>query len=370
MKSNILFLLHLPPPIHGSSMVGKLIKDSVNINEQFNCDYLNLLASKSVSNTGKISVNKIVGFIKVWSELFFKLLQNKPTLCYFAITATGAAFFRDVLLIATLKLFKVKCIYHMHNKGVFKFQNNKIYNFCYAFVFKKAEVILLSKYLYEDIKKYVPKSSVQICPNGIPDVDYNKNSTNSIKDNGVKILFLSNLIASKGVFVLVEACKILKEKGIVFKCDFIGGEGDISEIQFNEKVKELNLIDQVNYLGKKFGTEKNAYFSKANIFVFPTYYSNECFPLVLLEALQAKLPIISTFEGGIPDIVEDGVTGFLVPQKDVLSLAEKLELLLKNEALRNEMKVNGRNKFENFFTLEKFEKKMCNILINTIEKNK
>ena len=73
-------------------------------------------------------------------------------------------------------------------------------------------------------------------------------------------------------------------------------------------------------MGRKYEKEKEETFAKADIFAFPTYYNNECFPLVLLEAMQHSLPVVSTFEGGIPDIVDEGEAGFLVAQKN----AEKL----------------------------------------------
>jgi glycosyltransferase involved in cell wall biosynthesis len=83
--------------------------------------------------------------------------------------------------------------------------------------------------------------------------------------------------------------------------------------------------------------------------------------------MQFSLPVISTLEGGIPDIVEDGVTGFLVPQKNAEVLAEKLEILIKNPVLRNKMGTEGRTKFENKFTLSVFENRLKEIL-NTILK--
>lgn len=347
-------------------MVGQYIKGSKLINELYSCDYLNLLASRNVSETGKLNFKKIKFFIALWFKLLFKLVRTKPDLCYVAITASGVAFFRDVLLIVLLKLFGVKRIYHMHNKGVNKYKDNKIYNFCYTMIFKDAEVILLSKYLYADIKKYVPETNIYICPNGIPHVE----SSNDKKreDKTVKILFLSNLIESKGVYVLLEACKKLAEKGIDFRCDFIGGEGDITHSDINKRIIKNGLQDRVKYLGKKFNEAKNQAFEKADIFAFPTFYPNECFPLVLLEAEQFCLPIISTFEGGIPDMIEEDKTGFLIPQMNVYVLVEKLEKLIRNPELARKMGNAGKIKFEKEFTLEKFEKRMCDILNNKIEK--
>jgi len=360
-QKKILFLLHIPPPVHGSSIVGQNIKNSVLLNETFDCRYINLIASRKIKETGKISIIKIVRFIWVFTQLLWELLMHRPNIGYLALTATGAAFYKDVLLIALLRLFRIKRVYHLHNKGFSKYQS-KINKILYQFVFYDADVVLLSKYLYPDIQEYVPESRVHICPNGIADI-VSDNKPHFLKNGDpVKILFLSNMIESKGVFVLLDACSILKKRGASFQCVFIGGEGNVTAFQFNEKVMQIDLSDHVRYIGEKYMEEKEQVFLNADIFAFPTYYCNECFPLVLLEAMSAGMPIVSTFEGGIPDIIEDGVTGFLVPQRNAELLADKLEVLIRNPLLREKMGRMGRKKYEEQFTLEHFEKNLIAIL--------
>ena len=119
------------------------------------------------------------------------------------------------------------------------------------------------------------------------------------------------------------------------------------------------------YLGKKYGEDKYKEYENSDAFVFPTYYPNECFPLVLLEAMQHYLPCISTTEGGISGIIEDGKTGFLVEKLNSSELAEKIEYLLNHPNERKRMGENGYRKFVNEFTLEKFEARMVEILGHT-----
>ena len=142
----------------------------------------------------------------------------------------------------------------------------------------------------------------------------------------------------------------------------MGGEGDISEEKFNKYVADAGLADRVFYRGKMTGKDKAIMYNSSDIFAFPTYYSNECFPLVLLEAMQAALPVVSTFEGGIPDIIDEGVTGFIVRQKDVESLADRLEILIKDKTLRQKMGNAGYDKYLKEFTFERFEQRMTDIL--------
>ena len=364
----ILFILHVPPPVHGSSMVGQSIMKSKLINESFDCDFINLLVSRSINDTGKWSFMKMFRFIGIWVHLIVEIIKKKPDLCYLALSTTGLSFYKDVLLVFWLRLFRIKRVYHLHNKGISKRQTNKILRFLYQFVFKGADVILLSNYLYKDIETFVPLSRVHICPNGIEDLFLNKKSRLYEVENPAKILFLSNLIESKGVTVLLDACVILQKKGINFRCNFVGAEGDVNAVQFDEKVKQHGMEDKVKYLGRKFGQDKQAVLADTDIFAFPTYYSNECFPLVLLEAMSASIAVVSTFEGGIPDIIEDGVTGFLVPQRDVEIMAEKLEVLIQNSTLRQQMGKAGRQKFETELTLGIFEHNLQLILHQITER--
>lgn len=109
------------------------------------------------------------------------------------------------------------------------------------------------------------------------------------------------------------------------------------------------------YNGKKFGKEKSAFLQNADILVFPTYYDNECFPVVLLEAMQHKLPVITINEGRIADIIEDGINGFICEQLDISSVADRLIRLMTDESLRIGMGKAGYKKYKLRYTLGVFE---------------
>ena len=130
-------------------------------------------------------------------------------------------------------------------------------------------------------------------------------------------------------------------------------------------MQELQLDDCVRYVGEKFGNDKGDIFSNVDVFVHPTL--NDCFPLVLLEAMQYSLPVISTLEGGIPDIVDDNSTGFLIPKNDRQALVEKLELLIGDKDLRLKMGLAARQKFDLEFKSDTFETRMTQILHQTLK---
>lgn len=361
MKPKILFILHLPPPVHGAALMGSYVRESNRINESFECKYINLSASKSIDSIGKIGLKKSLFFFNLLLSTFKALVKKRYDLCYVTITSNGTAFYKDFMVVTILKLFRKKILLHFHNKGVQKgTQANKINYYLYKFVLggKKTRVILLSPNLYSDIKQYVDQKRVYYCANGIN--PYNGTLPEKKAAGPVRILFLSNMMVAKGVFVLLEACSQLKNKNISFECHFVGDWLDITESSFFEKVKQLDLSGNVFAHGKKYDQEKNSYYQQTDIFVFPTL--NEAFGLVLLEAMQFELPVVASDEGGIPDIVDNNKTGYIVRKNDPDELAGKLVSLISDPHLRQTMGLAGRKRFEENFTLNQFEERIGRIM--------
>lgn len=358
-KPRILFITPLPPPVHGSAMVSQYIKDCKELQKEFVCDFVNLSTSRNIDEIGKKSIMKYLRFIGAYFMVFWKLLTHRYALCYLAITCHGMGFLKDAPFVLLCKLFGRKVIIHQHNKGMSSCIGKKPYKWLLPYTYRNTKVILLSWLLYNDVEKVVKKEQVIVCPNGIPAVD--NNEFNIERNNEVtRLLFLSNLIPSKGVYVLLDACKMLKEKGYRFVCDFVGGESkEITRDIFENEVNIRNLKEYIIYHGPKYGDEKKSIFTNADIFVQPTM--NDCFPLTLLEAMQYRLPIITTNIGAICDIVND-TNGYVCECGNPDSLANAIEELLKNEKKRIELGNNGYSLFNEKFTLAEFNKNIIDIL--------
>ena len=183
------------------------------------------------------------------------------------------------------------------------------------------------------------------------------------------------------MYELLEACARLSAQGKSFVCRFVGGWKDITEDAFRERALALGLTvstpsfpdsnAMVQALGPKYGDEKVDCLKKANLFVFPTYYHNECFPLVLLEAMQCQLACISTREAAIPEIIEDGKTGFVIEKTaegkpSVNALTDAISKLIDDCMLCYQMGQEGRKKYEQEYTLEAFENKITECLKRTL----
>lgn len=389
MRKRILFIVPLPPPVHGSAMMCRYIMDSRLINDTFQCDYVNLSTSRRMDEIGKRSINKIWRFVGSYFIVLGKLLIHRYDACYLAITCHGIGFLKDAPFVLLCKLFGCKVIIHQHNQGMANDVGRWPYRWLFPLVYKNTTVILLSWKLYPDVEKVVKREQVTVCPNGIPDIEID---TVSQKHHNTipHLLFLSNLIESKGVVDLLDACKILKDNGYRFICNFVGGEtNDFDARHFNEEVRKRGLDSTacflgegygkhkvyqypnsnvlmhaqgryVNYLGRSYGKEKEQILEDSDIFIFPTF--NECFPLVLLEAMRHKLAIVTTDEGGITDIVTDGENGLICKKRSPQDLASKIIFLLENPSKIVEMGACGRRVYENKFVLSQFETNIAVLL--------
>lgn len=348
--------------------MGKYIHDSKLINENFDCHYINLTTAKGLQDIGKGGVKKMWRFVKLLRTISKEVSGLKPQLVYVTPNAKGGAFYKDFVVVQMLKRMGCKIVVHYHNKGVSTRQDCWLDDKLYRRFFNGLKVVLLAEPLYQDVKKYVRRENVYICPNGIP--ESLKNEPLAERHNKVPhLLFLSNLLISKGVLVLLDACKILKDRGYSFVCEFVGGEtAEIDTARFDKEVRSRGLNTIAVYQGRKYGEEKHEAFEHADMFVFPTYYSNECFPLVLLEAMEQGLPCISTNEGGISDIIEDGKNGFIVEKQHAECLANAMEIFLNDKDMRLRMGNEGRKIFKTHFTLSVFEKRIKEILEQTLPK--
>lgn len=366
MKPTILFILHLPPPVHGAAMVGKYIHDSSVINEAFDCHYINLTTARDLADIGKAGMKKLTRFCVLLKQIRREVKRLRPGLVYVTPNACGGAFYKDFIVVQMLKRMGCRVVVHYHNKGVATRQNRLLDNFLYKRFFKDLKVILLAETLYQDVRKYVSRDDVYICPNGIPETLSEEPAAG--RNNKIPhLLFLSNLLESKGVLVLLDACRILKDKGYSFVCDFVGGEtSEIDAARFAREVESRGLNKLVVYQGRKYGDDKRTFFENSDIFVFPTFYRNETFGLVNLEAMEWKLPVVSTDEGGIPDVVKDGENGLICKKRDAESLSCCIERLLDSKELRVKLGEDGYLKFKRQFTLQAFERKCHQVLTDVI----
>jgi len=370
----ILCILQLPPPIGGVTVINQHIIDSPIINSQYKLEIIPLQFTKSIKTIGTINSTKIFLFINVLWQIFLKLIKDRYGAAYFSINLTGIAFYRDLAIVLLLKLFHTKIIYHLHGKGQktnYTIGKNNITTTLYRWAFNNTHVVMISPLLYPEVSGFISEKQISYLPNAIIPTITDTMLAEAMEKKKQKtipqLFFLGHMWKLKGVYVLVEALSLLNKSGIEFYAKFVGTEHDISANDFATKLKEMNLTAKVEYCGPKYGQEKTDLYLQSDIFVFPTL--NDAFGIVNIEAMEAGLPVISSIEGAIPEIIDDGITGYLVPKYDIAVLSDKIKELIKNPNLRINMGKEGRKKFLATYTIDKFENGLSNIFDTIIKKH-
>src|SRR6266700_2621904 len=169
------------------------------------------------------------------------------------------------------------------------------------------------------------------------------------------ILSVGRLVAFKGFEYLIDACAELTRRGLDFTCEIVG-DGPLRE-NLQAKVDHLNLSSRVALTGS---LSQGAIFEKlraADIFALASVVDpqggSDVFPTVILEAMSAARPVVSTQLAGIPESVVNDKTGLLVPPGDTAALADALEQLIRNPALRERYGMAGRARVEQQFEIKK-----------------
>jgi len=183
-------------------------------------------------------------------------------------------------------------------------------------------------------------------------------------DDTLLLTMVGRLVHQKDPFTLFEACRILRGQ---FKVLLVGG-GDL-RTKVERFIHKSGLKHTVILAGER--SDVPEILAASDIFVLSTNW--EGLPRSIIEAMMAGLPVVATRVGGVPELVEDGVTGLLVPPKDPDALAEALQKLIADPELRRRMGEAGREKALKEFTLDRMlretEKVYEGVLENTGTEN-
>lgn len=174
-------------------------------------------------------------------------------------------------------------------------------------------------------------------------------------ERDLRIVCVASLEEVKGHRHLLEACRLLAERGVEFRCDLAGGGSLRRELE--RHVADAGLEDRVFIHGPVPRPEVQRLLSEADVAVLPSVPTpsgrREGIPVALMEAMMSGLPVVASGVSGIPELVRDGETGFLVPPGDPWSLADRLEELAGSPCDRASFGMAGRAVVERDFDLEK-----------------
>jgi glycosyltransferase involved in cell wall biosynthesis len=169
------------------------------------------------------------------------------------------------------------------------------------------------------------------------------------------IMAVGRLIPKKGFGDLIRTCALLAERGKSFRCEIVG-EGPL-ENELRAQIDELRLRNNVILTGAKPQSQVRRWLAAANIFVLPSVIDPDGgmdnLPTVIMEAMATGLPVVSTNIGGIPEMVIENETGFLVRPSDAPTMADAIEKVINDPSLAQRLGQFGYKRAQALFSIQK-----------------
>ncbi len=152
----------------------------------------------------------------------------------------------------------------------------------------------------------------------------------------LRIACVARLIEKKGIGVLIDACRVLRDRGVDFRCELVGaGEG---RERFERQAEVAGLGERFSFLGARVQDDVIALYRRSHVFALPCLVAEDGdrdgLPVAIVEALACGLPVVTTAVTGIPEAVSNDGNGFIVPERDAEAVAAAIERLANDGALR------------------------------------
>lgn len=367
-KPKILTIGSVPPPQGGISSVVESILNMKIINSKYKMLFLNRIDSRPAYVRGRPNVINIYFNLIQLIKYFRIMFRERPQIIHIH-TSTDWGFYKDGVFLFIAKVLRKKTILHLHG-ATFDNTYDKSSWIGKWFIKKILELpnidIALSKYDENFYKHISPNANIRVLNNGINYSSFNL-SENNQQANRFNIFFIGLLGRRKGIYDILEVIKLLsfsKNKDIKF---ILAGDWESKEDKENilKLIKQKEINNFICFLGEIAGDKKIKAFCNADIFLFPSYA--EGFPIALLEAMASGLPVITTPVGGIPELVEDGVNGFLVKPGDINSMVDKIIELFRDEKSRKLIRNNNMDKIRKYYAIEKIDEELNKIYDEVLE---
>jgi len=244
------------------------------------------------------------------------------------------------------------------------------------FIIRHSDIITVnSTYMKRQLESFAQESTnkIRVIPMGIDPEKYSHGPFSDIKKEqgaGHIVLSVGRLIDWKGTIYLINAMP-----GVIRQFPdaqlLIAGSGPEKE-SLIQRVNDLGLDQSVKFLGVVDNMALPSLYHSADVFVLPSINKDgktEALGVVLMEAMASGCPVIGSDVGGIPDIIENGKNGFLVPERDSGALAEKIIWVLSDDDLGKKFRDNGSLKVKAQFSWDSISMRFSEVYQQTLDNN-
>ncbi len=363
---SILVVGQTPPPYGGQAvMIDQLLKSEFSDVE---LHHVRMAFSDDMDSIGHFNIRKVSHLFVVICKIFFARIKHRPdTLYYPPAGPDKVPFLRDAAILFSCRWMFKRTIFHFHASGVSELYSRlgPVEKILFRRAYWKPDVAIRTSARNPDDGAFLDATTNVVIENGLPTVypRFKSEIESRVSNKVTRLLYVGALYESKGISVLIEACRLLKAGGAQFGLFCLGRfESAAYEAKVKAAIKLGGLDGMVSFPGVLTGDEKWRAYARANVFCFPSYFESESFGLVNLEAMQFGLPVVSTRWRGIPSVVEDGKSGFLVDIKSPEQTAEQLLILLNDDSLRQKMGHRGREIFIARYADDMWRERMNKVL--------
>lgn len=347
MRTKLLFLLQVPPPVYGASLRNKEFFDYAKSRNPA-IKLIDIAIAKRVENVGKLSISGVLRALKVVAQSCLQILISRPHLIYITPSSGTIAQLKELPALIVARALGIDVVAHFRNLG---FKNN-VLTLLLRKALKNQKVIIMSPRVLPALAHVVCDSKIQYLPNGlvVPQIQF---AQSKVTDE-IRLIYLSNWIPTKGVLESIKAVRVAAQRlsgEVKLHLTLCGGTADSD---FYEMVRaEVKAAEQdgvrVVEVGFVEGREKWDYLAQAEILLFPTSYPKELFPGVVMEGMAAGCVVLGSNFVAIPDMLDNGEAGFIHDVGDVEMIADQLIFLANDRGALARIQAAARKRFlENY----------------------
>lgn len=366
-RLKILICGMLPPPYFGHSMVYEVLMAS-EFAEQHDITFLDM-HFWSYAEHKQLTINKLGKMLVYLAHYVFLIAARRPKYVVYAISFDVLPFWKDLLFCGVGILLGRRVI--LHDMGQYA---GELYDSAGPLrrpalrwlLAKVTGILVLGRSQRELYIRLLPKEKILVGRAAVADSQRlfppHNLPIESRSPQTVRVLSLAFISVSKGIWTTMHALPLVIAKIPQAVFEFAGPfESEALKIALLEFVSANNLGPNVIFSGYvSSALTRTQTYRSADVFLFPS--NRDAFSLVLLHAISEGLPVVSTFEGAIPEIIENGRTGFLINKGDSRELSDRLCQLLGDAELRQQMGRAAREKYLNEFTPQRFAERLEKLL--------
>ncbi|AWK88859.1 glycosyltransferase family 4 protein [Azospirillum thermophilum] len=278
------------------------------------------------------------------------LARRRVSIVHINVSEKGS-FLRKAAVQLVADLFGRPTVVHLHGASFVEFfQGGPFARAISRWLFRHSTRVVVLGESWRDFlvgEVGIDQQKIRVLYNAVPDIGADL-PVRAAPGPGAELslLVLANLSERKGIGTILRASRLLKERGVRFQV-LIGGGGDIDG--YRRMAEELGVGDRCRFLGWVSREDAHRYIRSHDMLLLPS--THEGLPMVILEALSARLPVITTPVGSIPEVLTDGETARIIPVNDPEALARAIAGLAGDPALHARLAEAGRELFLRLFDI-------------------